>query len=83
MLCEKQDIDMGSTEMKNDLAKGPARAMWSLASSIPAMFTRRILKMKKEPEQKISLPDETAQRNVSATKALSHLRSEVGRYLLS
>ena len=75
---------MGSTETKNDLAKeSPGRAIWSLASSIPAMITRRILKMKKEPQQKISLPDETAQRNVSATKALSHLRSEVGRYLLS
>ena len=75
---------MGSTEMKNDLAKeGPARSMWSLASSIPAMFTSRILKMKKEPEQKISLEDETAQGDVSAAKALSRLKSEVGRYLLS
>ena len=74
---------MGSTEMKNDLAKGPARAMWSLASSIPAMFTRRILKIKKEPEQKISLPNEIEQRNLSAVKAFSHLRSKVGRYLLT
>ena len=71
---------MGSTEMKNDLAKGPSRSKWTLSSlpGISSVFTKKMLKKKKETEQKISSPDKTE------TKPFSHLNPKVGsRYILS